>query len=181
MINFICDGCHRTLQIGNEWAGKLGHCPYCRTNSRVPGYPKRTSKLVIIARIPIYPLTVLGFWSFFLSLAGMDVVIPFLLGGLGALAGSIFFCWAVTNLGVLLAYPHEYWIWRRGGGDPFFDSLPPLLNNDPSETRYQELYREKARLECEQVDRMFGVQPKTPPPKNSQPDLPRGIDDPNCL
>ena len=56
MINSTCDGCHRTLRIGNEFAGQLGHCPYCRTNSRVPGYPKRTSKLVIIARISIYPL-----------------------------------------------------------------------------------------------------------------------------
>ena len=123
MITFTCDGCQRTLRIGNEFAGQLGHCPFCHTNSRVPGYPKRTSKLVIIARISIYPLAVLGFWTMLLSLAGPGAWVPFLLGGLGALFGVIFFLWAFTNLGVLISFPREYWIWRRGGGDPFFDSF----------------------------------------------------------
>ena len=175
MIDFTCDRCHSNLQIGNEFAGKLGHCPYCGTTSRVPGYPKRTSKFLILARISVFPLAVLGFWSAFLSLAGTAVVVPFVLGGMIAVAGSIFFCWAFTNLVVLLTCPRAYRIWRRGGGDPFFDSLPPPLNNDPLSTRYSALYREKARLECEQVDRQFGIRPP------AIPDALKSIDDPNFL
>ena len=51
MIDFICDGCHAALRIGDDSAGKLAQCPHCGTNNRVPGHQKRTSKLTIIARI----------------------------------------------------------------------------------------------------------------------------------
>ena len=44
MIDFVCDGCHTQLQIGDDSAGKLGHCPHCGTNTRVPAYPRRTPK-----------------------------------------------------------------------------------------------------------------------------------------
>ena len=42
MIDFVCDGCHAALQIADKSAGLLGRCPYCGTNTRVPGNPKRT-------------------------------------------------------------------------------------------------------------------------------------------
>ena len=59
MIHLTCDGCHSSLQIGDLWAGKLGRCPYCGTNSRVPGYPKRTPKWKILLRTSSVPLLVL--------------------------------------------------------------------------------------------------------------------------
>ena len=100
---------------------------------------------------------------------------PFLIGGVGALVFILFVLWVGTNIGTFLVYPREYRVWKRGGGDPFFDTLGPPLNNDPDSVRFQELYREKARLECEQVDRMFGVPPKqapkAPPPSSGGPRL----------
>lgn len=105
---------------------------------------------------------------------GNGLAVPFLIGGVGAIVVILFFLWAGTNLGTMLICPREYKIWKKGGGDPFFDTLDPPLNNDPDSVRYQELYREKARLECEQVDRMFGVPPKqpqapkAPPPSSSE-------------
>ena len=96
------------------------------------------------------------------------------LGGVAALVLGIGFCWAFTNFFTFLLCPREYRLWKAGGGDPFFDTLDSPLNNDPPSTRLQELYREKARQECEEVDRMFGLCPNPPV---VLPDLTRGIDD----
>ena len=168
MIDFICDGCHTQLQIGDQWAGKLGRCPHCRTQTSVPGNPKRTPKRKMIFRMTIIPLAVLGFWASFLATVGLAV--PFLLGGVLALTFAIGFCWAVTNVVMFFWCPKHYRIWKKGGGDPFFDTLDWPFNTDPPSTRYQELYREKARLECEA---MF------PPPV--APDPSRSIDDPDII
>jgi hypothetical protein len=170
MISFVCDHCHAELQIGQEWAGKLGHCPHYGTDSRVPGYPKRTSKLTILARIAILPLLAAGSVA---ALLGWEVF----LGGVIAVAGALFFCWAFTNIGTYLCSPRYYRMWKAGGGDPWFDTLDPPLNNDPPEVRYQEMYREKARQECEEVDRVFGI----PPPARVAPDTTQSIDDPNVI
>jgi len=168
MIDFICDGCHTQLQIGDQWAGKLGRCPHCGTQTSVPGYPKRTPKRKMIFRMVLIPLVVLVFWASFLATVGLAV--PFLLGGVLALTFAIGFCWAVTNIVMFFWCPREYKIWKKGGGDPFFDTLDEPFNTDSPSTRYQELYREKARLELEA---MF-----PPPPA---PDFSKGIDDPNII
>jgi DNA-directed RNA polymerase subunit RPC12/RpoP len=175
MITFVCDGCGAELQIGDQWAGKLGRCPHCGTNSRVPGNPKRTSKLVILARIVALPFAVLAFWAFFLSLGSGWMAVYFVLGGVGAVVGALFFLWAVTNIGTYLCSPYYYKLWKKNGGDPFWDSLNSPINNDPPETKYQELFREQARQECEEVDRMFGLQPQTPP------DSTKSINDPSVI
>ena len=173
MIQFLCDHCHSPLQIGDDSAGKLDRCPFCGTNSRVPGNPKRTSKLTIIARMVALPLAVLLFWVPFLAIGG--IALPFVIGGLTAVGGGIFFCWAFTNLVMLVWCPREYLLWKRGGGDPFFESLNWPLNTDPLEVRYQELFREKARQGLEQANRQYGIrQPDTP-------DSLKSIDDPNIL
>jgi hypothetical protein len=84
------------------------------------------------------------------------------------------FLWGGTNLLTFLSGPREYLLWKKGGGDPFFDSLDGPLNTDPPEVRYQELYREKARQEWEAS---FGPLPIPSPP----PDSTKGIDDPNVI
>jgi hypothetical protein len=68
MIFFSCSGCGRNLQIADKKAGLLAGCPFCGTNTRVPGTPKRTSKLAILTRISAFPLAVVGFWASLLSL-----------------------------------------------------------------------------------------------------------------
>ena len=73
MIDFTCDGCHASLQIGDEWAGKLGHCPHCGVNSRVPGNRKRTSKAVICARIGCLPIVVVTFWGLMFCIADVSL------------------------------------------------------------------------------------------------------------
>lgn len=157
MIHFVCVGCHKELQIGDEWAGKLGHCPYCGINSPVPGnspvpdYPKRTPRSLIIARFIAWPVAVLTFWVVMFNLTGIGGwTWAFLAGGLGALAGILFLCWAGTNIIMWIWCPREMKIWKAGNGDPFFDTLPPPFNNDADSTRYQELYRERARMEEEE-------------------------------
>ena len=32
-------------------------------------------------------------------------------------------------------------MWKAGGGDPFIDTLPSPINNDPDSVRYQELFQ----------------------------------------
>ena len=172
MIDFVCDGCHTQLQIGDNWAGKLGHCPHCGTNTRVPGGPKRTPKRKMIFRMAIIPFLVVAFWGLMFCIADPEMGFCFMVGGAAAVLGGIGFCWAFTNIGTFLSHPRYYRLWKKGGGDPFFDTLDPPFNNDPPSTRYQELYREKARQECEE---MFGIYSPTPP------DPTRGIDDPNII
>jgi hypothetical protein len=166
MIDFVCDNCRANLKIGNKWAGLLGHCPHCGTDTRVPGNPRRTSKLVILLRLAVAPAVVIGFWCgvfWFTGIGGMAW--PFIEGGLLAYAVIIGFLWVVTNVGTFILYPCEYILWRKGGGDPFFDTLLAPFNFDPPEVAYQELYRKKARRE-------FGFAPFSKPPSNPPPSDP---------
>lgn len=159
MIQFLCSGCNAQLRISDKESGKLGRCPYCGANSRIPGYPRRTSRLKILFKISIVPLGVALFWICFLSLSGdSEVIRGAWIGGLGTLFGLLFFLWAFSNFMTWLTTPREYWLMRKGGGDPWFDSLPPPFNNDPPEVRYQELYEEKLRQENAQH-----LQPLLPP------------------
>jgi len=158
MIQFNCNGCHKSLQIGDEWAGKFGRCCHCGVNSPVPGGntsapigPKRTPRSKIIARFVAWPVAVLTFWVIVFNLGGVGGLMwSFLAGGFGALFVIVFGCWAITNIIMWILNPKEMRLWKRGGGDPFFDTLPPPFNNDPDSTRYQELYRERLRLEEEE-------------------------------
>lgn len=175
MIDFTCDGCQQVLQIGDEWAGKLGHCPRCGTDSRVPGNPKRTSKLVIAFRMAIIPFLVVAFWGLMLSIAAPVLGLILVLGGVGAIVFGLCFCWGFTNICTFFYSPRYYRLWKKGGGDPFFDTLSGPFNNDPPATRYQEMYREKARQEGEAFNRTFGLRPPV------APDASKGIDDPNVI
>ena len=159
MIPFVCSGCGAQLQIGEQWAGGLGHCPHCGSNSRVPGNPKRTSKLVILARIVAIPVAGVAFYAPFMGWS-------FFLGGVLAVGLGLLFLWAFTNLWTFLSGPREYRLWKAGGGDPWFDTLDPPLNMDPPSVRYRELYFEKLRLESEAI-----TPPAPPAPSPSTDDL----------
>ena len=176
MINFICCGCGAKLHIGDQWSGKLGRCPHCKTDTRLPGYPKRTSKLVILFRIGCIPFAILIFWALMFSIVDTDISWHLMKGGVIAFAVIILFLWGFTNLFTFLSGPREYWLWKKGGGDPFFDTLDSPLNNDPPETRFQELYREKSKQEWEAN---FGPlpMPKSTPPTDST----KSIDDPDVI
>jgi len=142
----------------------------------IPG--RRTSKLKILFRLSIVPIAVTLFWSFMLSLGGnYSIVRAALIGGFGATAAVLFFLWGFTNAMTLLTMPKVWLLIKRGGGDPYFDSVPEPFNNDPVEVRYQELFEEKLRQENEQL-----LQPLVPlPPQNDPKDATRGIDDPNVI
>jgi hypothetical protein len=158
MVFFKCVGCGARLQIGDEWASKLGNCCYCGVNSPVPGmnmpvpnHPKRSSRVGIIARMVAWPVTVLGFWASMFVIGGVGgMAIPFLAGGIGGLAGNLFVMWAFMNAIMWIMNPKEMRLWKQGGGDPFFDTVDPPFNCDPPEVRFQELYRERKRLEKEE-------------------------------
>jgi hypothetical protein len=138
--------------------------------------PKRTSKLKILWRLSIVPIGVVLFWAYMLSLGGnYSIVRAVLIGGFGSLAAVIFFLWAFVNLATALTMPKVWWLMRRGGGDPWFSSLPPPFNTDDPSVRYQELYEEKLRQENEQL-----LQPLVPP-QNDPKDATKGIDDPNII
>jgi len=153
MIDFICVSCRTQLQIGDEWAGKLGHCPHCGMNSPVPGNAQRTPKWKITFRMVVIPFVIVAFWGLMLSIAAPVLGLFLVLGGVVAVGGGLLFCWGFTNIGTFLWHPRYYRLWTKGGGDPFFDTLDRPFNNDPDSTRYQEMYREKARQECEATDR----------------------------
>jgi hypothetical protein len=140
------------------------------TRKRAPGCQRRTSKLTIIFRLAIIPFAVIAFWAAMFCIADVGLGFWFMVGGVIAVLLSIAFLWGVTNVCTFLSCPKEYRIWKKGGGDPFFSTLDPPFNTDPDSVRYQELYREKARQELEE---MF------PPP--AAPDLTKGIDDPNVI
>ena len=182
MISFICSGCGANLNIGDEWTGKIGRCPHCGTNSRVPGYPRRTAKTTIIARFLTWPMICLAIPSLLLGW-------PVFLGGIVAAGLFIFFAWAFTNIGGAIwckldGTSHYLKLWKSGGGDPFFDCLDSPLNNDPPSVRFQELYREKLRRETAAVNRQFalpdnfmtGNGPASPPAS----EIPN-INDPNIV
>jgi DNA-directed RNA polymerase subunit RPC12/RpoP len=174
MIIFICCGCGAALHIGDKQAGRLGRCPYCHANTRVPGNPRRTSKLTILARISCLPFAAVLFWALMFCIVDVSAALALVLGGVIALAIALFFLWGVTNFFTFLMCPREYWIWKRNGGDPWFDTLPGPLNTDPPETRFQELFREKSRQEWEAN---FGPLPTPSPP----PDSTKSLDDPNVI
>jgi hypothetical protein len=131
------------------------------------GCQRRTPKWKIIFRMVIIPFAVVGFWAAMFSIADVGLGFSFILGGVGAVLVGIGWCWGVTNLGTFLSHPREYRLWKKGGGDPWFDTLDRPFNTDSDATRYQELYRERARQQAD------------PPPAASDPT--RGIDDPNVL
>jgi hypothetical protein len=137
---------------------------------RVPNGPKRTPKRTIIFRMGIIPFAVVAFWGLMFCIADLEIGFYFVLGGVGAIVFAIGFLWAFTNICTFLYSPTYYRLWKKGGGDPFFDSLDSPLNNDPPSVRYQELYREKARQELEEL---------FPPP--AVPDFTRSIDDSNII
>jgi hypothetical protein len=58
MIEFVCDGCGKKLSVSDEFAGGLGRCPFCKTESRIPVAPKPKSKLAMLAAIAMSVLTV---------------------------------------------------------------------------------------------------------------------------
>jgi len=128
---------------------------------------RRTPKLTIVARMVIIPFAVVAFWGLMLSIAAPVMGLCLVLGGVGAVLLGLGFCWGFTNVCTFLYSPRCYRLWKRNGGDPFFDTLDPPFNTDSDATRYQELYREKARQQAD------------PPP--AIPDSTRGIDDENVI
>ncbi len=138
--------------------------------------PRRTSKLTILSRLSIVPIGITLFWSFMFSLGGnYSIVRAILVGGFGATAAVFVFLWGFVNLMTLITMPKVWWLLRRGGGDPWFASLPEPFNNDPPSVRYQELYEEKLRQENEQL-----LQPLVPP-RNSGTDFTKSINDPDVI
>jgi hypothetical protein len=135
-----------------------------------PGCQRRTSKLTILFRLVAIPFLVVGFWGAMFCIADVGLGFSFILGGVIAVLLGIGWCWAFTNFFTFLCHPREYRVWKKGGGDPWFDTLDRPFNNDPDSVRYQELYRERARQEWEEV---------FPPPMPTDPT--RGIDDPNAM
>ena len=132
----------------------------------MPNSPMRTSKLTIIVRMVSIPMICV-------CAVGALLGAPVIIGGAIGLALMLGFWWAVTNIGTFLMAPREYRLWKKNGGDPWFDTLPSPFNNDPTSTRYQELYREKARQDWEAS---FGPLPMPLPPDST-----KSLDDPDVI
>ena len=175
MIHFCCSHCNAPYDVPDEWAGDICDCQKCGTRTPIPGrtktgtpidygvqqapsYPtyQRTPKWKIIARLGFLPLGLMAFLSMLMYHADEHLAGVLMLSSLGTYAFAVFFMWAFTNITTAIACPQEYKLWKAGGGDPYFDTVDFPFNTDPAEVRYQELYREKARQELED---MFGVQP----------------------
>jgi hypothetical protein len=110
------------------------------------------------------------------SLGGSGEVVRWtLIGGIGGLFAVLFFLWFFTNFMTILTMPRTWWLIKKGGGDPWFDSLPPPFNDDPLAVRYRELFEEKLRQETTEL-----LKPLVPP-RNSGTDFTKGIDDPNFI
>jgi hypothetical protein len=149
-IQFTCRNrdCGAVNEIGREWAGQLASCYACGASNRVPGSIPRTSRVKIVARWWAYPIVILSFYAFFWSwVCPWDAVLAWMLGGIGALAIFTFVCWAIMNIYLWFISPQAYRLMKKGGGDPFFDTLPELFNPDPPEVRFQEWRREQERQE----------------------------------
>ena len=134
---------------------------------QAPGCQRRTPKLTIAARMVVIPFLVVGFWGLMLSIAAPVLGLFLVLGGVGAVLLGLGFCWGFTNVCTFLYSPRYYRLWKKNGGDPFYDTLDEPFNTDPPSVRYQELYREAARQQAD------------PPP--AAPDPTRGIDDENII
>jgi hypothetical protein len=141
MLNFTCQNCWANLQVGDEWCGKVAQCCSCGALTDIPG-PKRTSKLKILARLTAIPLALACLSKFIFGSA-------FFWGGIIAIVFAYGFLWAFSNLGALILWPRTYWMIRKGGGDPWFDTVDWPFNTDPPHVRFQELYRMKLRQEME--------------------------------
>jgi hypothetical protein len=183
MIGFTCCGCGADLRIGDEWSGKLGRCPHCRATTRLPGSITRYPRWKIVARFCSWPVILLGFWTFFLGW-------PLFLGGAIALAFFLLFAWAFTNVGTWLwckmdGSSHHLKAFKAGGGDPFWESLPPMLNPDPDHVKLQGLYRLKQQQEIEEVNRQFGLPPDFMTGSSASSQAPvdhtKRIDDPDLI
>ena len=137
------------------------------TRKQVPGSLTRTPKLTIVARMVIIPFAVVGFWGLMLSIAAPVLGLCLVLGGVGAVLVGLGFCWGFTNVCTFLYHPTYYRLWKKAGGDPFYDTLDEPFNTDPDAVRYQELFKEAARQQAD------------PPPITTDPT--RGIDDENVI
>jgi hypothetical protein len=124
----------------------------------------------------------LGYFLLF-SIVDVWAGVYFLVGGLGWCAIMIGFVWLVTNVGTFLCNPKEYRLWKKGGGDPFFDTQTGFINTDPDEVKYQELYRERERMKTEQKVRTLHLEKYFEDVcDSSNPDpSDKGIEDPNFL
>jgi len=135
---------------------------------QAPGGLKRTPKWKITARMVLIPFAVVAFWGLMFCIADVGLGFSFILGGVGAVLLGLGFCWGFTNVCTFLYSPRCYRLWKRNGGDPFYDTLDEPFNTDPDAVRYQELYQEAARQQNQAAN----------PPS---PDPTRGIDDPNII
>ncbi len=99
---------------------------------------RRTPKSTILGRFGILGASI-GVTIFYIATAaGLAVTIgPFLIGGLVGIGLLVLFVWGGTNLIALLFMGNdpEYRAWRREGGDPYFDNLPPPFNTDSNTQR----------------------------------------------
>ena len=113
----------------------------------VPDSLKRTSRWKILFRLTCIPLAVLGFWAALFQFLGApsNFVLAWITGGLICLVFLIGLMWAITNIGTFICSPRNYWLWRKGGGDPWFCTLPEPFNTDDEYTRFQETLSRKGQ------------------------------------
>ncbi len=183
-LHYNCGHCGTLLRTVDSRVGTRTTCPACRGLNIVPDPAtmplRRTPKWLILARLWIIPFGVAGFWGLMLSIADKEAAWTVFLAGVIGTMVITFVWWGFVNIATYFYNPATYEIWKKNGGDPWFDTLPPVLNNDPEEVRYQELYRESVRQELENMnmelglDGSFGLNPPAPPPPS---DPTRRIDD----
>ena len=150
MIDFVCDGCHTQLKIDDDSAGKLGRCPHCGTNTRVPAYPRRTPKWKMTFRMAIVPFLVVAFWGLMFCIADPGLGFCFFVGGAAAILGRYRVLLGVH--GTSSRSCRTRGITDSGKRVAAIPSLIPWTDRSiPTQTptRYQELYREKTRQESE--------------------------------
>ena len=63
----------------------------------------------------------------FVCAVGALLGAPVIIGGAIGLALMLGFWWGITNLVTFLINPGYYRLWKKGGGDPWFDTLPSPL------------------------------------------------------
>lgn len=100
----------------------------------------RTSKIAIFIRatVIVFVIYMILAWAWN-SMTNTNFWTPWEMGISAVLTVFLFggFAWAVTNFGMGLIYgrSQQYDAYRRGGGDPFFDSLPRVFNPDSRQVR----------------------------------------------
>jgi len=133
---------------------------------------KRTSRLTILFRMLLIPGIVALALSLFCGIRENPGV---WIGCLVGLICPIVFLWMGINLIVFMFSPSDWWKWKKGGGDPFFDTADPPFNNDPDCVRYQELYEADRQKEMATFYQHFQTQaqPQQQHPSNgAEPKLP---------